>query len=123
MAEFTSEAINMQTKIHINLSIKELVDLALARQEGELAANQALVVKTGTRTGRSPKDRFIVRDTITDTQVDWNTINQAISAEKFDALWKKATHYLESKDAYFTSFLQVGAHETLGIPVKVMKIG
>ena len=120
MVESVNEVINMQANARVNLSIKELVDAALSRGEGELASNQALVVKTGARTGRSPKDRFIVRDSITDTQVDWNTINQAISPEKFDALWQKALHHLASKDTYFESYLKVGAHEELGIPVKVM---
>lgn len=110
----------MQTKAYTNLSINELVDIALARGEGELASNQALVVKTGMRTGRSPKDRFIVRDETTATQVDWNTINQPISPEKSDVLWEKALRYLESKDTHFTSYLKVGAHEKYGVRVKVM---
>lgn len=120
MVESTNEVINMQIKTHVNLSIKELVDFALARGEGELASNQALVVRTGARTGRSPKDRFIVRDEITDTTVDWNNINQPISPEKFNALWQKSLNYLESRETHFVSYLQVGAHETLNIPVKVM---
>lgn len=120
MVEFVNEVVNMQAKAHVNLSIKELVEAALARGEGELASNQALVVKTGTRTGRSPKDRFIVRDEVTENQVDWNAINQAISSERFDALWQKAINYLNDKGTYFSSDLQVGAHDTLGIPVKVI---
>lgn len=117
MVESTSEVIN---KSHVNLTTDELVEIALARGKGELASNEALVVKTGARTGRSPKDRFIVKDQTTETQVDWNTINQPLSPEKFDALWQKAAHYLASQDASFTSYLRVGAHDTLGIPVKVM---
>lgn len=120
MVDSTNEVINMPTKARVNLSIKELVDAALMRGEGELASNQALVVKTGARTGRSPKDRFIVQDQLTDTQVDWNAINQPLSSEKFDALWQKSLNYLESKDTHFVSHLQVGADEKLGIPVKVM---
>lgn len=120
MVESTNEVVNMQSKTLINLSIKDLVDAALARGEGELASNQAFVVKTGARTGRSPKDRFIVRDETTETQVDWNHINQAISSEKFDALWHKAIKYLDGKDTHFTSYLKVGAHDTLGVPVKVI---
>lgn len=120
MVESSNEVINMQSKACINLSINDLVDAALARGEGELAANQAFVVKTGTRTGRSPKDRFIVRDSATETEVDWNQINQAISPETFDALWLKALKYLEAKETHFTSYLKVGAHEELGVPVKVI---
>jgi phosphoenolpyruvate carboxykinase (ATP) len=104
----------------MNLSAKELVEAALARGEGELAANGALVVKTGARTGRSPKDRFIVKDAITETVVDWNNINQPISTEKFNALWEKAETYLQSKDTQFVSELRVGQHDTLGLSVKVI---
>ena len=120
MALSASEAANMQNVAHVNLSVKELVEAALTRGEGELASNQALVVKTGTRTGRSPKDRFIVRDNVTETTVDWNAINQPISINKFDALWQKASDYLAACDEHFVSYLTVGAHETLGVPVKVM---
>ena len=122
MAQSANEVFTMQTtsRSRVNLSVKELVDAALARGEGELAANQALVVKTGARTGRSPKDRFIVRDQVTESAVDWNAINQPISTEKFDALWQKASDYLASCDEHFVSYLKVGAHETLGVPVKVM---
>lgn len=119
MVQSTLEVQNSSQQ-YVNLPAKELVEIALARGEGELASNQALVVKTGARTGRSPKDRFIVRDQTTETQVDWNHINQAISPEKFAALWDKALCYLESKDQSFVSYLKVGAHETLGVPVKVM---
>lgn len=120
MVQSNNEVVTMQTNVQINLSIKELVDAALARGEGELASNQALVVKTGARTGRSPKDRFIVKDEVTANQVDWNNINQSIDPDKFESLWKKASTYLEGKDTYFVSHLRVGAHDQLGVPVKVM---
>lgn len=105
---------------YLNLSITELVDLALSRGEGELASNQALIVKTGARTGRSPQDRFIVRDEITDSTVDWNTINQPLSPEKFDTLWLRAMQYLDEKDCHFVSNLKVGADEAYTVPVKVI---
>lgn len=116
----SANEVSMQNDAQVNLSINDLVAAALARGEGELADNQALVVKTGARTGRSPKDRFIVRDEVTDTAVAWNTTNQAISPDKFDALWNKALNYLETKDTHFVSYLKVGEHDTLGLPVKVI---
>lgn len=110
----------MQNISRVNLSSKELIDAALRRGEGELAANQALVVKTGKRTGRSPKDRFIVRDHTTETTVDWNAINQPISNEKFQALWQKASTYLANQPEHFVSYARVGEHDTLGVTVKVV---
>ncbi len=113
-------AILKENTTYLNLSITELVDLALSRGEGVLASNQALIVKTGARTGRSPQDRFIVRDEITENAVDWNTINQAFDPEKFDALWQRAAQYLDEKDSHFVSNLKVGADEAYTVPVKVI---
>jgi len=106
-------------KIYTNLSASELIKIALARKEGVLAANQALNVATGVRTGRSPKDRFIVKDAVTEKKVDWNAINQAFSTEKFDALWHLAETYLLQKDCAFVSYLKVAAEEKFALNVKV----
>lgn len=107
-------------KTYINLSAQELVDIALSRHEGEIASNGALNVATGARTGRSPKDRFIVKDNITEKTVDWNAINQAISPEKFDALSKLAHDYLHQQKCSFISYLKVGAEEKYALTVKVV---
>lgn len=106
-------------KQHVDLSSKTLVDLALNREEGILGANGALSVQTGPRTGRSPKDRFIVKDSITANTVDWGIINQPFTAEKFNALWDKAHHYIQSRE-HFVSHLQVGADPGYTLSVKVI---
>jgi phosphoenolpyruvate carboxykinase (ATP) len=105
---------------HINLAIPELIKMAIANQEGELAANQAFNATTGPRTGRSPKDRFIVKDTVTEKTVDWNAINQPITPEKFEALWQRAVNYLNQKNQAFISYLKVGADDRYTIPIKVI---
>lgn len=120
MIESGREVTLISHKSLLNLSGDELLKAALRRGEGELAANGALVVNTGKRTGRSPKDRFIVKDTLTDSQVDWNTTNQPIAPDKFNALWEKAVAYLNTKDTHFISNLRVGAHKKLGLSVKVI---
>ena len=91
-----NEVTKMTNTIHTNLSTDELIDIALARKEGVLAANKAFTVTTGARTGRSPKDRFVVKDELTSLTVDWNTINQPFSPEKFAALWERAAAHLAS---------------------------
>lgn len=83
-----------------NLPVPELVERSIAMGEGVLADSGALVIKTGEFTGRSPKDRFIVKDEITKDTVDWNDINMPFDADKFDALYEKVTNYLNGKDVY-----------------------
>ncbi len=109
----------MALEQHIDLSTEALTQIALENQEGVLSQNGALAVVTGARTGRSPKDRFIVQDALTEKTVDWGAINQPISTEKFNQLWNRAENYLSEKDS-FVSHLQVGADSHLAIPVKVI---
>lgn len=104
---------------HTDLTTKALIEHALSRNEGVLSANQALSVETGHRTGRSPKDRFIVDDALTHDTVDWGPVNQPFSTEKFTALWEKAQAYLDDKEQ-FVANLRVGADDALYVPVKVM---
>ena len=111
--------VKTKMKQHINLSASELIDMSLARKEGVLAANGALTVTTGLRTGRSPKDRFIVKDHVTENDVDWNTVNQPISPDKFDALWVRAEKAMHEKDCSFISYLKVGADDKYALTVKV----
>ena len=106
-------------KTYTDLPIAELVDMAVQRQEGVLAANKALTVTTGKRTGRSPKDRFIVQDAETLNTVDWGAINQPFPAGSFQNLWQRAERYLSDKDK-FVSHLQVGADPVHYLPVTVI---
>jgi len=108
------------TKVHTSLSASQLVEKALARGEGILAENGALTVTTGKRTGRSPKDRFIVQDSITDKTVDWGPVNQPLAPEVFDRLWEKALAHLNLQDEAFVSWFRVGADSRHSVPVKVI---
>jgi phosphoenolpyruvate carboxykinase (ATP) len=104
---------------HVQLSAADLMQAALARKEGVLSANGALAVETGKRTGRSPKDKFVVEDAITKDTVAWGPINQPISAGHFDALWQKTVDYLAEKEV-FISHLRVGADEHYGLPITLI---
>jgi len=82
------------------LSTAELVEEALLNHEGGLASSGALAIDTGQFTGRSPKDRFIVCDSLTENAVWWGDINIKIATEKFDGLFDKITNYLNNKKIY-----------------------
>jgi len=92
--------ISKTSKTHWNLLPEELVEESLTRKLGILATNGALVINTGKFTGRSPQDRFIVKDDITEDTVDWGEINVAFEAEKFDMIHASMVKYLENKDVF-----------------------
>lgn len=85
--------------IHSNLSLPELIEHAIRRGEGELAANGALVTKTGKYTGRAAKDKAIVRESGSDQQVWWEN-NTSFEESKFEALKLKVNEYLKGKELY-----------------------
>lgn len=104
--------------VYTDLSTEELIAAALARKEGVLASNQALTVYTGARTGRSPKDRFIVCDAQTEQQIAWGAVNQPFTTAAFDSLWQKAQAYADEHTLY-VSHLRVGADPKYAVYVRV----
>ena len=92
--------LRMTANIHYQLSSEELVEQALQLGQGVLNDTGALVVKTGTFTGRSPKDRFIVKDNLTENTVNWNDFNIPIEAKYFDRLYTKMMDYLADKEMW-----------------------
>ena len=69
-----------------NLGTAQLLEHAIQRREGTFASGGAFVVRTGQFTGRSPKDKFVVRDEVTDAHVAWGPVNQPLSEAHFDKL-------------------------------------
>src|SRR5437762_2331762 len=94
--------------IYSDLAAPQLVEQALQRREGTLAANGALVVRTGQFTGRSPKDKFIVRDELTDPTVQWGPVNQPMSPAHFEKLYTRMGSFWQGQDVYAQNLL-VGA--------------
>jgi phosphoenolpyruvate carboxykinase (ATP) len=86
--------------VYLNLTPAELVEHALRNGEGTLTDNGALMADTGKFTGRSPKDRFVVKDANTENSVWWGDINIPFEADKFDQLHEKMLAYLADKDIY-----------------------
>jgi phosphoenolpyruvate carboxykinase (ATP) len=97
----TLESYNIQNaKEYWNLSPEELVEHSIKKDLGILTDTGAIAIETGKFTGRSPKDRFIVKDDYTADTVDWNKINMPFSSEKFDQLEEKMVDYMSGRELY-----------------------
>ena len=86
--------------IHWNLEAEELASISVNKKQATITSSGAINVSTGEFTGRSPMDRFIVKDDITKDAVWWGDINIGFEEEKFDKLYKKIIDYLSGKELY-----------------------
>jgi phosphoenolpyruvate carboxykinase (ATP) len=85
--------------VHQNLLEAELIELAVKRGEGRLASTGALTMTTGVHTGRSPSDKFTVRDTSTDQQIWWDN-NKPMAPEHFDVLYQDFLALAKTKELF-----------------------
>lgn len=86
--------------VHWNLSPEALADISVELGQAQRTDTGAITVNTGEFTGRSPKDRFIVRDSVTEDAVWWGDVNIPFSPEAFDKLYDKVIDYLSGKEIY-----------------------
>tara|TARA_Y200000002_G_scaffold83248_1_gene66056 strand:+ start:1080 stop:2648 length:1569 start_codon:yes stop_codon:yes gene_type:complete len=115
-SELIMNETNTAQAFHLNN--EKLIAHAVKNNEGIIASNGAFATSTGTRTGRSPNDRFIVDEPTTSSLIDWGEINKPFSSEKFDLLWDKVDNYLSNRNRYI-SHLHVGSHQEHYLPIKV----
>ncbi|MCH2137675.1 MAG: phosphoenolpyruvate carboxykinase (ATP) [Phycisphaerales bacterium] len=97
----TTDILQFTTTVHDNCAPAKLVEAALKRGEGVLAANGALAVDTGERTGRSPKDKFLEDTPGVHDTIDWGAVNRPISPENFAALEALAHAHLDKQPELF----------------------
>lgn len=110
--------LSAEGRLYRNLPPAELIARSLARGEGILAANGALVVKTGEPSGRSPEDRMIVEDEAAEL-VCWGDFNEACKPALFDRLLDKARGYLHDRELYvFDGF--AGNERLYRMPIRVV---
>ena len=102
--------------VHRNLSTPLLVETAIARGEASLASNGALVALTGARTGRSPRDKFIIEDDTTRDTIHWGKVNQPFPPEKFQAILDRVIRHMSERDLYVMD-LFAGADAAYQLPV------
>ncbi|HEV2469413.1 MAG TPA: phosphoenolpyruvate carboxykinase (ATP) [Candidatus Sulfotelmatobacter sp.] len=113
VAELLSEG-----RTYFNLPPAMLVEHSIRREEAMLAANGAIVGYTN-RTGRSPKDKFIVRDEMTEHTVAWGAVNSPFEPSKFDALYARVMEHLRGR-ALYVQDLFCGADPNYRLPVRIV---
>ncbi|SEK58120.1 phosphoenolpyruvate carboxykinase (ATP) [Parapedobacter koreensis] len=105
--------------VHYQKKTAELVEHAVIKSEGLLADSGALCVDTGYFTGRTPYDRFIVRDACTENTVWWGNINQPLAEESFEYLFAQVGTYFHDRDIFVRDAI-VGADPSHRIGVRVV---
>ncbi len=106
-------------KVYVNLSPAALYEQALRRNEVQLSEDGAMVALTGSHTGRSPKDKFVVRDSTNINDIDWGKVNQPYEPASFNTLKGRIVEWLKGKEV-FVQDLYVGADETYRLPIRII---
>jgi phosphoenolpyruvate carboxykinase (ATP) len=105
-------------EVHWNLIAPELFKAAARRDEGEFAEMGPFVAVTTPHTGRSPNDKFVVKDQASDKDVDWGKVNQPISNEKYQLLLGDVRKYLNDSRELFVEDLYCGADQAYRLSVR-----
>lgn len=106
-------------EVHWNLGTEALYEHAVRRAEGLIAQSGPLVVNTAPHTGRSPQDKYIVRESTSEKNVAWGKINQPMTPENFSGLKKRLTDFLRGKELYVQD-LYIGADPAHRLPVRII---
>ena len=110
--------IEASAKIRRNTLEPELMEIAIRRGEGRLAATGPLVVETGQHTGRSAQDKYVVRDSETENAIWWDN-SKAMTEEQFDRLLADFISFAKHKEL-FVQDLYAGADESLRLNTRVV---
>ena len=110
---------NLKILAYYQLNADELTKKTVEKKQGTISNTGALVVQTGKFTGRSPKDRYLVKDNMTSEQVWWGDINIPFSPQKFDSLYKKILASLTNKTLYARDVF-AGADKQYSIGIRII---
>jgi len=102
-----------------NLGAGALYEHAVHRREGTIAEHGPLVCFTGQFTGRSPKDKFVVREPSSESRVWWGAINRPIEPERFEAVHRLVQHYLRGREV-FVQDCYAGADRDYRLPIRIV---
>src|SRR5215212_5732757 len=118
--ELSEHGLQPTGRIYRNPTVAMLYTHALARNEAVLAEGGPLVVDTGLHTGRSPKDKFIVREPGSEDRIWWGDVNRELAEEKFHGLRDKVVAYLEQRPVLFVIDAFAGSDPAHRIGVRVV---
>ncbi len=118
--ELTEHGLQPSGRVYRNPTAAMLYTHALVRKEGALAEGGPLVVDTGIHTGRSPKDKFIVRERGSEDRIWWGDVNRELVEDKFHGLRDKVTAYLERRSVLYVIDAFAGADPAHRIGVRVV---
>ena len=114
-----SPSLQLEGPVHRNLSTPALITKALERKEGRLTIDGAFASTTGKYTGRSPKDKFLAKESSTQDTIDWGAVNQPIEPETFEHLFERVQDYLRQREVFiFDGF--AGADPDHRMPIRVI---
>src|SRR5207248_6221667 len=105
--------------VHWNLSTAALYEQAVQRREAMIAAEGPLACRTGQHTGRSPNDKFIVRDPSSEHHIAWGKVNRPMEATEFDLLHRELLGSLKGKELFVQDCF-AGADPKFRLPVRVI---
>src|SRR5688572_13413497 len=106
-------------RVYWNLSVPALYEEAVRRREALISTGGPLVCRTGQHTGRSPNDKFIVREPSSEDKVWWSKVNRPIESPSFDLLHQRLLNYVEGKEL-FVQDCYAGADPRYRLPVRVI---
>jgi len=110
--------LNPSGRVNWNLIAPELMQAAARRDEGEFAAMGPFVAVTSPHTGRSPNDKFVVKESASEADVDWGKVNQPYSPEHYQALLADVRAYLDKQEELFVEDLYCGADPAYRLSVR-----
>jgi len=114
----SKQGLEPRGEVHWNLIAPELFQAAARRSEGEFADMGPFVAVTTPHTGRSPNDKFVVKEPSSEKDVDWGKVNQPLSAEKYQLLLEDVRKYLNESAELFVEDLYCGADPSYRLSVR-----
>ena len=113
----SAHGVETSKPVHFNLNAAALYEHAIRRQEGQLAIDGPLVCRTGAHTGRSPNDKFVVKEPGSEAHVWWGKVNKPIEPSNYDVLRRDIINHLKSQEL-FVQDLYAGADQQYRLPVR-----